>query len=230
MPEWRPRLFAMLGPTPAGPDPNQPLALQPAPQPAPPQTQRPIPVKLDKARIRNHHHRIECSSPQDQPSMGYFRRRPKPNPGPRLPQPQLHQIPSNLPWKTPTLTQQMWTTVGQLLGNCCPGWRQTWWLHQPVQHLQHKQPSSLQKLLQLGGHMLLLLGIPIDSVNGLIPQNDYSASQPFANEQSKEIKHQKIIFHPIEQNVTDVTFLRDPGSLQTPDPASQSDGWFHPPT
>ena len=78
--------------------------------------------------------------------------------------------------------------------------------------------------------MLLLLGIPIDSVNGLIPQNDYSASQPFANEQSKEIKHQKIIFHPIEQNVTDVTFLHSEIRVPYKHPAlhlNQTDDFIH---
>ena len=55
--------------------------------------------------------------------------------------------------------------------------------------------------------MLLPLGIPITSVNGLIPQNDYRVSQPFTYKQTHVIQDQKVIFKPNGLYATNLTFL-----------------------
>ena len=78
----------------------------------------------------------------------------------------------------------------------------------PDQHRQRKQPTGFRRVLRAGGHLLLLLGLPIESATGLPTQNDYQAQQPFSYQRTHDLKDQEVIFNPIGGYATDVTFLR----------------------
>ena len=76
------------------------------------------------------------------------------------------------------------------------------------QHRSSQPPSKWRRLLRAGGHLLLLLGAPFQSVNGLIPTLDHGPlHQPRTYTRTHDLKNQKVIFNPIGRYATDVTFL-----------------------
>ena len=137
MPQWRPRLCATPGPTPAAPNINPPLAQPPVQPPAPNQvqpsrllllllwTRHLAPVKPDAPRSRILLHRIRLPNPKDRPNTGYYQTELGPEPKPHRLRYQRPRLQRRRKTRSPQQPQR-WTTQHPPWHKAC-GWGGQYW-------------------------------------------------------------------------------------------------------
>ena len=76
----------------------------------------------------------------------------------------------------------------------------------PQQH--RRGPTDLRGIIRLGGYLILLLAAGSEPSHGFpSDQPDSRAPPPFAYERNHDLRNQKVVFNPVGQYATDVSFI-----------------------